>query len=216
MTSPAQANAPGHTAIRTRTNCRQLFVLFQGQAGRMMMDPLQFLHETGLTDRNLIVLRDVTRRLYQFGLGPDVPDIPSLIAWQQELIAKMPHVRDVYCVGSSSGAYAAMLCGYLLRAREVYAFAPPTDLTRWLEEDKIECQDRTFADLVPLMATSNGVTRYHVYYNESMGTDRESALRVRDCPGVELHPQGGSGHGVVLHLGQTGQLRSLLPAFAPV
>jgi hypothetical protein len=202
-----------HTARRVQLGCRQTFAVYQGQGGRMMMNPLQFLHEAGLTERNLLIIRDPTRNYYQRGLGPDVPDVRSMISWHQHLLGTLPHAPELYCIGSSAGAYAAILCGHLLKARAVYAFAPPTDLTDLLEQDKIDCPDRTYVDLRPLLESSNGVTRYHVYYNESSTADREAAQRLRDCPGVELHAEQGEGHGVIVHLVKMGKLKGLMPEF---
>jgi hypothetical protein len=207
-----------HTVTRAQKGCRQLFILYQGQAGRMMMDPMEFLRATRIGDRNLIMIGDKSRRFYQRGLAPEIPDIPSFIAWQQKLIDSMPHVTDVMCVGSSSGAYAAIISGHLLKAREVWAFAPPTDLITACESQGVDPSvlDTRYSNLRELLKVSNGVTKYNVYYNESATVDRHAALYLEGCPGVELHSRGGEGHGVVLHMSKMGELDTLLPPFAPV
>lgn len=215
------AGGPGpgkvtHTAVRSQPKCRQVFMVYQGMAGRMMMDPMQFMRDSGLVDRNLILFRDCNGSYYQKGVSPEVPTIPALLDWHQKFLTKLSHAPDRYCVGSSSGAYAAMLFGHLLKVKEVFAFAPPTNLTSLLEQDKIDCPDRTYVDLKPLLATSNGVTKYHVYYNESSSHDLEAAEHVRGLPGVELHPQAGTGHGVIIHLAKIGKLQTLLPPFAGI
>lgn len=205
-----------HTVSRAQPNCRQAFILFQGQVGRMMMDPMQFLREARLTDRNLIMIADRSRQFYQQGVSPEITAIPSMIEWLNKCLAKMPHVTEVMCVGSSSGGYAAILAGYLLKVREVWAFAPPTDLTN-LEADqglKAEVIDRRYSDLQQLLRVSNGVTKYNIYYNESSTYDREAALRLKDCDGVSLHSEQGAGHGVILHMAKLGALPGLMPAFA--
>jgi hypothetical protein len=217
-TSPAQATVrQDHTVVRMQKRCRQVFLLYQGQAGRMMMDPLAFLRDAGITDRNLIMMGDRTKRFYQHGLSADITDIPSFMAWQQQLLKRMPHASDVMCVGSSSGGYAAILSGYFLRAREVWAFAPPTDLKTVCEEfGGTEILDPNYADLRPFLDRSNGVTKYHIFYNESAAHDRAAALRLQSCEGVELHSEDGTGHGVVIHLAKTGKLPTLMPPFAGV
>ncbi|HEX2881308.1 MAG TPA: hypothetical protein VHO25_17390 [Polyangiaceae bacterium] len=205
-----------HTVVRTQKTCRQVFLLYQGQAGRMMMDPLAFLRTAGLTDRNLVMMGDRTKRFYQHGLSADIPNIPSFMAWQKQLLERMPHASDVMCVGSSSGAYAAILSGYFLKAREVWAFAPPTDLKTVCEEfGGTEILDPNYADLRPFLENGNGVTKYHIFYNESATHDRVAALRLQSCDGVVLHSERGTGHGVVIHLAETGKLKTLMPAFAP-
>jgi hypothetical protein len=189
--------------------------MFQGLAGRMMLEPLEFLHQARLTDRNLIMFRDVSRAFYQRGLGPEIPNIPALIRWQRELIGRLPHAREVYCVGSSSGAYAALLCGHFLRAKAVWAFAPPTNLKLFWESEQIEATDQTYADLRPFLESGNGTTQYHVHYNEASVPDREAAAYLEGCPGVELHAASGTGHGVIIDLARTGELQRLLPPFVP-
>jgi hypothetical protein len=215
---PGAAERPAwqdHTVLRAYPRCRQLFVLFQGLAGRMMMPPLEFLRLAGLTDRNLLIIRDRSKAYYQLGVSDEIPNIPALLAWQEQKIAELPHVRDLYYVGSSSGAYAAILFGHLLRAREVFAFAPPAELSHWLEQSGIECPDRSYVDLRPLLMQSNGVTRYHIYFNETVAEDLKSARHLEGCPGVELHPQSGTDHGVIPHMAHLGLLQTLMPKFVP-
>jgi hypothetical protein len=164
------------------------------------------------------MVADRSRQFYQRGLSPEIVDVPSIVEWLQKCLAKMPHATEVMCVGSSSGAYAAILCGYLLKAKEVFAFAPPTDLTTVTEEQELNMAsvDGRYADLRQLLSQSNGVTKYHIFYNESSDYDREAALRMQACDGVSLHPQQGAGHGVILHMAKLGALPSLLPPFAGV
>jgi hypothetical protein len=220
VSHPASARAmkEAHTVSRAQRNCRQVFILFQGQAGRMMIDPMQFLREARITDRNLIMIADRSRQFYQRGVSPEVTDVPSIIEWLRTCLAKMPHATDIMCVGSSSGAYAAVLCGYLLKVREVWAFAPPTDLTTVTEDQELDPAviDSRYSDLQQLLRVSNGVTKYNIYYNESCAYDREAALRLKDCEGVLLHSEGGSGHGVILHMAKLGALAGLMPPFAGI
>jgi hypothetical protein len=184
----------------------------------MMMDPMQFLRESRITDRNLIMVTDRARQFYQQGLSPAIADIPSMMAWLRKCVKDMPHVTDVMCIGSSSGAYAAILGGYLLGAREVLAFAPPTDLATVSSDQGLNVTliDPRYSDLQRLLRASNGVTKYKIYYNESSEYDRDAALRLQDCDGVSLHPQQGTGHGVILHMAKLGALPGLIPAFAGV
>jgi hypothetical protein len=74
--------------------------------------------------------------------------------------------------------------------------------------------DPEFADLSRILATSNGTTQYEIFFNESEQADRIAAQRLSPLPGVTLSPQAGQGHGVIVHLADTGQLERLLPGFA--
>jgi len=207
MAPTAQAHA-----LKVRNDCAQLFVLYTGMAGRMMIPAMQFIEETKIVDRNLIIVRDLQHCCYQRGVSPNVPSVQSFLSWQQSLLQKkeLSHVREVYCVGSSGGAYAAMLSGHFLKAAKVWAFAPPVPV---LTGERVSYVDPEFADLSKVLTSDNETTKYRVYYNESMEFDRTAAQRLQGLPGVELLPQAGQGHGVIVHLAQQAQLGTLLPSF---
>lgn len=208
--APAATRPPAFHALLERKDCAQLFVIFCGRAGRVMLDPLDFIKQTRIIDRNLLMLRDLNDCCYQRGVDRSVTDIPGLLDWLRGARGRLPHVRRLFCVGSSSGAYMALVAGHLLQAEGVWAFAPPGKLD---EHSGLDHVDARFADPALLLSESNGVTRYHVYYNELHEPDRAACQRLAGAPGVQLHPQEGEGHGVVLHLARTNRLTNLLPAF---
>jgi hypothetical protein len=192
-----------------REDCAQLFVIYTGMLGALQMNPAQFIKLTGLIGRNLVMIRDLNQCGYQRGVSPDYPDIPSFLAWQHELVGRFPRVREVYCLGTSTGAYAAVLAGHHLHAKKVWAFAPPVPIR---VEARVPYVDPKYCDLRGILAVGNGVTEYVVLYNESEEADRVSAERLRGLPGVELSPQAGQGHGVIVHLASKGLLAGLFPA----
>jgi hypothetical protein len=65
--------------------------------------------------------------------------------------------------------------------------------------------------MAKLLATSNGRTTYHIYYNQSHELDQRAAQRLVGAAGVQLWPQSGQGHVVVKHLLESQQLHSLFP-----
>jgi hypothetical protein len=181
-------------------------------AGQMMLPPMHFIQQAQILDRNLMVLRDLNHCCYQRGISPRYPDISSFLRWQSATLeTKFPKVSEVYCIGSSGGAYAALLSGHFLKAKRVWAFAPPVPVE---VTDRISYVDPEFADLSRVLAIDNGTTHYEIYFNESEHPDRIAAERLRGLPGVTLSPQAGKGHGVIVHLAETGRLPRLLPAFA--
>lgn len=180
-------------------------------AGKLMLPPMQFIQQSQLLDRNLMILRDLNNCCYQRGISSQQPTIPTFLRWQAHVLrTKFPNVREVYCIGSSGGAYAALLSGHFLKVEKVWAFAPPVPVE---QNEYIEYVDVEFADLSRVLSASNSATEYEVFYNESLEQDRVAAERLRDLPGVTLAPQAGEGHGVVVHLAQTGRLKTLLPPF---
>ncbi|HVJ19008.1 MAG TPA: hypothetical protein VM686_26490 [Polyangiaceae bacterium] len=206
---PSAADPASFHALLERRECSQLFILCCGQANRLMLHPLTFIRDTRLVDRNVLIIRDPAQGCYQRGVGGGLPDIPSLVGWLRQFIVDRPHLRKIYCVGSSGGAYMAMIAGHLLKADAVWAFAPAVELG---SDGELDYVDPRFADLARVLGEGNGVTRHRVYYNESHEPDRVACGKLRETPNVQLLPQGGEGHGVIIHLAETNRLGSLFPA----
>jgi hypothetical protein len=193
-------------AVIVRRKCGQVFFVFAGDAGGVTMDPTAFLQTTRLLERNVVLLRDGAAGRYRH--SRDVHDLNGLVRWQRDRVADLPHVDQVYCLGASLAGYTAVVTGHLLHADAVWAFAPPTAITR-------PGVGNPYRDLAVLLSEWNGRTRYHVLYNRSWAPDRSAAERIATLPGVELQPQEGRRHLVVEHLARTGALAGILPPFAP-
>lgn len=188
-----------------RKHCRQLFFVFAGSGGQIMMDPSGFLRASGLLRRNLVLLRDAAQARYRY--SRDVADLLGLVEWQRSKLAELDHVTEVHCLGASLAGYSALVSGHLLRADGVWAFAPPTALAA--PDVRPE-----YRDLALLLARWNGKTRYHVFYNERCRSDREAAHRLAGCPGMELHPEDGDDHLVLRRLVESGRLVRVLPPYS--
>jgi hypothetical protein len=223
---------------RPRQNCSQLFFIYQGFNDRLMMPAMQFLKETSLLDRNLVMFRDVHKQFYLKGLSDSIGDLPSLVRWQEQCVGSLPHVRESYCLGTSMGAFASIVCGHLLKVRTVWAFGltrlcivpsergldvplPPVPadqlslrlrLTRVLRRLKIR---KPYLHLGELLAQGNGVTEYRLFYNRQYRRDARVAQALAGCPGVKLFPLEGHDHNVVAALVRDGALPGLFPPFAP-
>jgi hypothetical protein len=196
--------------VLERTNSDQLVYVYTGSAQALMGQPAEFLAKALLLERNVVIFRDVYRAFYHKGISTAIDTFEKFLEWQKAFVKRSAHVRTLFCVGTSAGAYAALLFGHLLGAEEVWAFGPPTDISgrRVVAEAGVP-QER--ADLAVLLKASNGRTRYNVYYNESYEPDRISAVRLAACDRVALWPQPGDGHQVVRTLLERDQLSTLLP-----
>jgi hypothetical protein len=213
--SDEHGNAAPHTVRRVRSDCSQLFMAYQGRHNNLMMRSLQFIRTTKIHDRNILMFRDTRGSDYRRGIADEIPTIWDCLRWQEEQRAlHFPHVRNTYCLGPSSGGRAAIFFGYFLQARVVWAFAPPSTqmLPPYLRFPHDELSERC-ADLRWLLAESNGVTEYRIFYNESYQEDREAAEALGHCPGVRLFPQAGEGHGVVFTMADSGALSGLIDPF---
>ena len=121
-----EENPDGALIVWERENSSQLYYVFHGMAGGLGIQPLTVLRETGLIHNNLILLKDYYRFFYQAGLNREITDVDAIIARLRRCREELPHVRQTFCCGPSSGGYAAILFGHYLQVDVVYAFAPVT------------------------------------------------------------------------------------------
>lgn len=197
----------GSDPVVTLTNpqSNNLFFIYAGSQGGMMMNPFQFLQESGLSGQNIVLLRDPYQTWFLNGLGDRVGGVSELAAWQAGYLRGQPHVTHHYCVGSSMGAFSAVLFGHLLKATAVWAFG----LAR-TTVSLFDGSERSW-NLETMLDQGNGATRFYLYFNNSWTEDREAASRLRNQPGVELRPQNGEGHLVLETLQNAGLISSIFP-----
>jgi hypothetical protein len=219
-----EENPDGALIVWGRENSSQLYYVFHGMAGGLGIQPLTVLRETGLLRSNLVLLKDYYRFFYQAGLNPEIPDVDAIITRLRRCREELPHVRQTYCSGPSSGGYAAILFGHYLQVDVVYAFAPVTllnldDLKRFGGSKEVSRITEEHRDLARLLAKHNGRTRYKIFYCDGNGRDRTYAEYLQDLPGVELYPQPGNTHNVTQAMYESGRLREIfdtVPSGAPV
>ena len=204
----------GALIVWPRENSSQLYHVFHGMAGGLGIQPLTVLRETGLIHNNLVLLKDYYRFFYQAGLNPEITDVEAIVCRLQRCREELPHVRQTYTCGPSSGGYAAILFGHYLEVDVVYAFAPVTllnlrDLKNYGGSEDVARISGDHRDLAVLLAKHNGRTRYKLFYCEGHGRDRAYAKRLEGLPGVELYPQPGNTHNVIQAINESGRLREI-------
>jgi hypothetical protein len=196
-----------------RENSSQLCYVFHGLRGGLMMQPLRVFHETGLIHTNLILLKDYYHFFYHAGLNREITDVDAIIARLRRCRKELPHVRQTFCFGSSSGGYAAILFGHYLNVDIVYAFGPATlitlDVARNVGRKDVWRITEQHRDLARLLAKHNGRTRYKIFYCDGCGRDRNDAQHLQGLPGVELYPQPGNTHLVISAMYESGRLREI-------
>lgn len=207
----------GALVVWQRENSSQLYYVFHGMAGGLGIQPLTVLRESGLIYNNLVLLKDYYRFFYQAGLNREITDLDATITRLRRCREELPHVRQTFCSGPSSGAYAAILFGHYLQVDVVYAFAPVTlinldDLKKYGGSKDISRITEEHRDLARLLAKHNGRTRYKLFYCEGHGRDRTYAERLQHLPGVELCPQPGTTHNVIQAIHESGRLREIFDA----
>lgn len=189
-----------------RAGSSQLYFVYTGGAKKLGVDPRLFFKRTGLFERNVALFRDEHNAFYMNGLSASIDSFDALLAWHHDFRARLPQVKRVFCIGTSMGAYAAILFGHLLKAERVWAFGPPVTI---LDEFPEAPAERT--DLARLLGTPNGVTAYDVHFSEGCAPDVEAASRIAACQGVRLIPHPGSDHDLVKTLLARGVLDKILP-----
>jgi hypothetical protein len=204
----------GALVVWERDTSDRLYYVFHGMAGGLGIQPLTVLRETGLLQNNLVMLKDHYRFFYQAGLSPEIKDVDAIIARLRKCQEDLPHVRQTFCSGPSSGGYAAILFGHYLKVDVVYAFAPVTsinlnDLKKYGGSKDVSRIPEQHRDLALLLAQHNGHTRYKLFYCQANNRDRSYAEHLRDLPGVELCPQRGTSHNVIQAIHQSGRLRDI-------
>ena len=221
---PAPANRTAEPGFATLLNpeCSQLFYVFTGNAVALQMPVRDFLLHTGLANRNAVIFQEssVSKALlewrfpphgandfYRYGLTDEVASIEALLGWQRGFMAANPHISEVYALGTSVGAFSAIIFGHQLRVSNVYAFAPEHTVAPDAPEGD------PLWDLETLLAKPNGVTKYHIYFNMAVERDRGVAVKLSKCEGVSLFPQAGNTHVVVQTLWKQNKLGDILPKF---
>jgi hypothetical protein len=102
---------------------KQLFLIFTGNAERLMMDPLRFLQVTGIVSSNILIFRDPYKAGYQTGISSEYASLDAMVEYiRHEIWRLFTHVSEVFCVGTSSGGLPALYCGHLLDVRAVWCF----------------------------------------------------------------------------------------------
>jgi hypothetical protein len=112
---------PGVCAYR-RPQSDRLFCLFTGGAAMLNINPVEFIHKTGVGHCNVLIFRDPYRAGYQRGISPDLPTLDAMVGWVgAQLAGPFSHVRDIFCVGTSGGGLPAVYVGHRRAARAVWS-----------------------------------------------------------------------------------------------
>jgi hypothetical protein len=98
---------------------------------------------------------------------------------------------DIFTIGCSSGGFAALLFGNLLRARRIVCLSPQTLLPRPLPFPDTKCLagvDPTYFDLLHALDWRVSHGEIHLYYSHDYDSDRLACERMQQAAGVHLHP----------------------------
>jgi len=188
----------------------------------------EFLKLTRNHDCSRIYCRDIRGIWYHAGINNEINSIPSLKKELDTIVSKLQPTKLV-CLGASTGGFAALLFGHMLKANTVHAFGPQTflskelrtfynnsyDLQRWPKNMKelhsldLSPASRYF-DLREVLEEDNGITSYHVHVCSGYEGDNLHAFHIRHCPNVYFHYYDCDIHSVAGYLKKEGKLEELL------
>jgi hypothetical protein len=167
-----------------------------GWRGRLNLPVFyEFFEMTKSLRYSRILLWDQYNMYYHHGIDPERPNFPSLIDFLKKETDRL-NPKQVICVGSSSGGYAAIAAGHRLCADYVHAFAPQTFLESRLSKVrpfqrpsrlKLRLSRRAspeLFDLAPMLDQPNGQTTYVVHYSRGHEVDYQEARHISGLPDV--------------------------------
>lgn len=195
-------------------------VAFGAHAQHGTVPPFAFHHAVLEHDVKGIFVRDHYQVWFHRGAVGAGEDVEGLADYLREVTAD---AERVVTIGSSGGAYAALLFGALLDC-EAHAFSPMTHVEPdWVREhgdhrqlkqlkDLETCLNVQYADLVPLLEPSTAPA--HVYLAEHHAIDNMHVNRIAHLDQVTIERFDFEEHGFVRELRDRGWLRELLARIA--
>lgn len=148
-----------------------------------------------------IFLRDVFKQWYLCGINRNI-DSPEKLT---ELLREETQGFDIFMVGSSAGAYAAIFYGSLLQAKRVIAFNPQFELNSLLTRSSEEInplifrlkdtERRKYYDILPFINRDGNNQIYYFYSNRSQW-DVEQHAHLGLTEGVMQIPFNSNHHGI--------------------
>lgn len=208
------------------TESPQLLVIaFSGGAKILMIDPDEFMSETGLINYHRISLRDPFRLWYQHGINDQISNFHQLCEYFKDKIREL-NIKKVLVIGTSSGGHAAFLAAHHLNADYAHAFGPQTSIglcslreasvkpfnKRWeLIRRLYRAHWRNWKsfDLRRALRIYNGKTRYYIHFARDNPYDSPRARRMENVAGVKLFSYPYKNHAIVGPMRTNGYLEKM-------
>jgi hypothetical protein len=199
-----------------------LIIAFSGGAQKLGLPVHQFFEVTKTLGYSRILLRDKYYMFYHHGVDRKRHDWPKLLNYLGTEIERLSP-KQVFCIGTSSGGYAALVAGYYLGADYVHAFGAQTRIA--VDRDSIRNalypsnrqrlskSRRAFRqafDLAPLLKEPNNKTTYFLHYCACHEVDCAYAERLAGLPSVITFGYPCSAHAVAIFLAKKRFLGTLL------
>ena len=159
-------------------NNDKLIVVFGGLAGKLPIPVFEFFRTLDQFNIDKVFVRDLHQMWYQNGLLGYTDNYTDTFKLLKNIIS-IKKYKQVTFLGNSSGGYASLLFGNLLKIDRVIAFSPQTFINsnlrkrnndfRWSEEiKKIDLiKHKCVFDIKKIVKNSKNSTFNIVYYSQS-------------------------------------------------
>ena len=141
---------------------------------------------------NKLFIRDIKRNYYMNGLGKTTKDFYETIDFIKKIISKKNY-KNVFSLGCSSGGYAAILFGNILKFKKVLAFNPHSPHRYCLN----------LKNLIPFS------TQVEIHYSEFSEVDKNYATYIEHDNCVLIKYES-STHLLAYQLRESGKLKSII------
>lgn len=196
------------------------FAVFPAPGGKSAFD---FIRSTNPIAVKKLFLRDPNMMWYQKGSPGIGDDVPGVVAFLKNIIAR-ERCRRVVTIGNSGGGFSAILFGVLLGADEIHAFNPPTRLR--IPDDtsapdqlaalvREQGNDVPWLDLRGMMREHlRPATKIFIHYSRGESRDKRHAKYLTEFPNVHLFEYPFVSHHVARFFAERAMLTPLLQAAA--
>lgn len=192
-------------------------VVFGGMNTSLSMPSTEFFNTIDRLDlpMNVVYVKDFWQCWYQKGLLGLTKDVPDTARYLRDLAGEGARIATL---GTSSGAFAAILFGVLLGADRAIAFGPQTRVdesiyARFKATDSRLSDlalDSPFMDLRSVLQTHAFSGTIEVHYGGRNRVDKAEAMHLSGIPSVELHEHDTTLHPVARMLRDEGRLDAVL------
>ncbi|PKG98797.1 hypothetical protein [Paraglaciecola sp. MB-3u-78] len=199
-----------------------LVIAITGFRNKLNLPVNEFFEQASLTSASKIVVIDPSFRVGLSGIPPEYPTFFDIIEYLRNQIAEIPH-KQLIVTGTSAGAHSAILFGHLLEADQVVSFAPYTYLNRSkmseLKDPSLQTMSRvidglellddrvkSYFDLMNVVATWNGKTKYYIHVSKYHDWDRRRANYLKGVDSLKVIEHPFSEHSVASRLAKFNRL----------
>ncbi len=178
-----------------------------------------FLETLYPNEVNIVFIKDVEQTWYHTGINGLGNSVAESVDNLSVLLLEMG-VSKVIFIGTSMGAYAAILFGVLMNVDVVLSFSPQTFLSanslkhhgeyRWREQlEKLHSLtlQKHYYDLAETLKDIKYETEIEIYYGSRNELDSRHALQLESGKNVTLHAIDSESHHIAKEFVNSGEIR---------